>query len=114
MQSVLPLETIINREFCYVVFAGMVEHWFYPSFFSRSRENLVLTSIFACFRAGKTSIQKVVFHKMSPNETLFLEMTNKIVKNGAHSAAPFPPAFAVAKIPPNEGNLIPHKSVFCV
>lgn len=32
-------------------------------------------------RSGKTSIQKVVFHKMSPNETLFLESTNKIVKN---------------------------------
>ena len=32
-------------------------------------------------RAGKSSIQKVVFHKMSPHETLFLESTNKIVKN---------------------------------
>eukprot|EP01114_Cavostelium_apophysatum_P018777 TRINITY_DN5889_c0_g1_i1.p1 TRINITY_DN5889_c0_g1~~TRINITY_DN5889_c0_g1_i1.p1 ORF type:complete len:351 (-),score=96.75 TRINITY_DN5889_c0_g1_i1:33-1085(-) len=32
-------------------------------------------------RSGKSSIQKVVFHKMSPNETLFLESTNKIVKN---------------------------------
>ncbi|KAH3835670.1 hypothetical protein DPMN_109028 [Dreissena polymorpha] len=31
-------------------------------------------------RSGKTSIQKVVFHKVSPNETLFLESTNKIVK----------------------------------
>ncbi|XP_022324623.2 ras-related GTP-binding protein C-like isoform X2 [Crassostrea virginica] len=31
-------------------------------------------------RSGKTSIQKVVFHKVSPNETLFLEATNKIVK----------------------------------
>ncbi|CAB1331202.1 unnamed protein product [Coregonus sp. 'balchen'] len=29
-------------------------------------------------RSGKSSIQKVVFHKMSPNETLFLESTNKI------------------------------------
>ena len=34
------------------------------------------------FRSGKSSIQKVVFHKMSPNETLFLESTNKIVKDG--------------------------------
>jgi len=33
-------------------------------------------------RSGKSSIQKVVFHKMSPNETLFLEMTSKIVKDG--------------------------------
>ena len=32
-------------------------------------------------RAGKSSIQKVVFHKMSPHETLFIEATNKIVKN---------------------------------
>ena len=27
-------------------------------------------------RSGKSSIQKVVFHKMSPHETLFLESTN--------------------------------------
>jgi Ras-related GTP-binding protein C/D len=33
-------------------------------------------------RSGKSSIQKVVFHKMSPNETLFLESTTKIVKSG--------------------------------
>ena len=32
-------------------------------------------------RSGKSSIQKVVFHKMSPHETLFIESTNKIVKN---------------------------------
>lgn len=32
-------------------------------------------------RSGKSSILKVVFHKMSPNETLFLESTNKIVKD---------------------------------
>jgi len=32
-------------------------------------------------KSGKSSIQKVVFHKMSPSETLFLESTNKIVKN---------------------------------
>ena len=32
-------------------------------------------------RSGKSSIQKVVFHKMSPNETLFLESTNKITKD---------------------------------
>lgn len=30
---------------------------------------------------GKSSILKVVFHKMSPNETLFLEGTNKIEKD---------------------------------
>ncbi|XP_002156022.3 ras-related GTP-binding protein C isoform X1 [Hydra vulgaris] len=32
-------------------------------------------------RSGKSSILKVVFHKMSPNETLFLESTNKVVKD---------------------------------
>ena len=38
-------------------------------------------------RSGKSSIQKVVFHKVSPNETLFLESTNKIVKDGEESSA---------------------------
>eukprot|EP01121_Diplochlamys_sp_Union-15-3_P014543 TRINITY_DN4639_c0_g1_i1.p1 TRINITY_DN4639_c0_g1~~TRINITY_DN4639_c0_g1_i1.p1 ORF type:complete len:388 (-),score=74.01 TRINITY_DN4639_c0_g1_i1:21-1142(-) len=32
-------------------------------------------------KAGKSSIQKVVFHKMSANETLYLEPTNKIIKS---------------------------------
>jgi len=32
-------------------------------------------------RSGKSSIQKVVFHKMSPNETLFLESNSKIMKS---------------------------------
>ncbi|KAJ3188967.1 hypothetical protein HDU85_004684 [Gaertneriomyces sp. JEL0708] len=32
-------------------------------------------------RSGKSSIQRVVFHKMSPNETLFLESTTKIQKD---------------------------------
>ena len=36
---------------------------------------------FCNYRSGKSSILKVVFHKMSPNETLFLESTNKIVKD---------------------------------
>ena len=34
---------------------------------------------FFVFRSGKSSIQSVVFHKMAPNETLFLESTNKII-----------------------------------
>lgn len=29
-------------------------------------------------RSGKTSIQRVVFHKMSPHETLFLESTQNV------------------------------------
>jgi len=32
-------------------------------------------------KSGKSSIQKVVFQKMSPNETLFLESTTKLVKS---------------------------------
>ncbi len=40
----------------------------------------------AC-RSGKSSIQKVVFHKMSPNETLFLEATNRVTKDDiSHSS----------------------------
>jgi ribosomal protein L28 len=31
-------------------------------------------------RSGKSSIQKVVFHKMSPHETLFIESTNQVVR----------------------------------
>jgi Ras-related GTP-binding protein C/D len=38
-------------------------------------------------RAGKSSIQKVVFHKMSPHETLFLDSTNKLVKNDIANSA---------------------------
>lgn len=33
-------------------------------------------------RSGKSSIQKVVFHKMAPSDTLYLESTNQIVKEG--------------------------------
>ena len=29
-------------------------------------------------RSGKSSIERVVFHKMSPHETLFLESTNQL------------------------------------
>ena len=38
-------------------------------------------------RSGKSSIQKVVFHKVSPNETLFLESTNKIVKDNISNSS---------------------------
>ena len=40
-------------------------------------------------RAGKSSIQKVVFHKMSPHETLFLDPTNKLVKSANSSFVQF-------------------------
>ncbi|XP_065313698.1 ras-related GTP-binding protein C-like isoform X2 [Gordionus sp. m RMFG-2023] len=32
-------------------------------------------------RSGKSSIQNVVFHKMTPNETFFLEATKHLIKN---------------------------------
>jgi ras-related GTP-binding protein C len=67
----------------------------YNSLSSNAKESKELTSsglnlgesskpkilIMGLRRSGKSSIQKVVFHKMSPNETLFLESTNKIVKD---------------------------------
>ncbi|RHZ88007.1 hypothetical protein Glove_26g10 [Diversispora epigaea] len=40
-------------------------------------------------RSGKSSIQKVVFHKMPANETLFLESTNKVVKENITSFIDF-------------------------
>ena len=45
-------------------------------------------------RGGKSSIQRVVFHKMSPHETLFLESTNlldiKFIANNAPVTDPDP------------------------
>ena len=52
----------------------------------------------AARRSGKSSIQKVVFHKMSPNETLFLESTSKVIKNGASTAPPGPMAAAARSL----------------
>ncbi|XP_065175116.1 ras-related GTP-binding protein C-like [Sycon ciliatum] len=46
-----------------------------------SFENKPRIMLMGLRRSGKSSIQKVVFHKMSPNETLFLESTSKIVKD---------------------------------
>lgn len=40
-------------------------------------------------RSGKSSIQKVVFHKMAPNETLFLESTSKVTKDSIASFIDF-------------------------
>lgn len=57
-------------------------------------------------RSGKSSIQKVVFHKMSPHETLFIEATNKIVKNDIANSSFVrdckhgDPAFRLPPLPP--------------
>ncbi|KAH8152462.1 uncharacterized protein LAJ45_03302 [Morchella importuna] len=40
-------------------------------------------------RSGKSSISSVVFHKMSPTETLFLESTTRIQKDPIHSFMDF-------------------------
>ena len=40
-------------------------------------------------RSGKSSILSVVFHKMPPQETLFLESTTKIEKDALHSFMDF-------------------------
>ncbi|RAL16923.1 GTR/RAG family Ras-related GTP-binding protein [Aspergillus homomorphus CBS 101889] len=40
-------------------------------------------------RSGKSSIASVVFHKMPPNETLFLESTTRIQKDSIHSFMDF-------------------------
>lgn len=39
------------------------------------------------YRSGKSSISKVVFHKLSPNETLFLESTSKVVKDDINNSS---------------------------
>ena len=38
-------------------------------------------------RSGKTSIQKVVFHKLLPHETLFLDSTNKIIAKNINTSS---------------------------
>lgn len=38
-------------------------------------------------RGGKSSIQNVVFHRMSPHETLFLESTNRTIKHDIASSS---------------------------
>ncbi|KAL4970296.1 GTR/RAG family Ras-related GTP-binding protein [Aspergillus stella-maris] len=40
-------------------------------------------------RSGKSSIASVVFHKMPPNETLFLESTTRIQRDSVHSFMDF-------------------------
>ncbi|ORY77774.1 Gtr1/RagA G protein Gtr2 [Protomyces lactucae-debilis] len=52
----------------------------------RSKVKLLLLGL---RRSGKSSIQKVVFHKMAPNETLFLESTGEIIKENVSSFIDF-------------------------
>lgn len=43
----------------------------------------------ACCRSGKSSVQKVVFQKLSPADTLFLESTSRIETANMHSFITF-------------------------
>ncbi|XP_049851644.1 uncharacterized protein LOC126326540 [Schistocerca gregaria] len=49
----------------------------------RSRPRFVLAGL---RHSGKTSIQKIVFSNMSPSETLFLDPTEKLVKNNVDNS----------------------------
>ena len=49
--------------------------------FQQSKSEQPRLYIMGLRRSGKSSIQKVIFNKMSPNETLFLESTNRISKD---------------------------------
>lgn len=50
---------------------------------SASKPRIILMGL---RRSGKSSIQKVVFSKMSPNETLFLESTTRVHKTDVRFA----------------------------
>ena len=71
----------------YDEYGGVEEYGSYPpSSFEEDAESLLNDAaavkprllLMGSRRSGKSSIQKVVFHKMSPHETLFLEATNEI------------------------------------
>lgn len=70
------------KEFGYGGFDG--EHDITITSTSEQKPRILLMGL---RRSGKSSIQKVVFHKMSPNETLFLESTNKIVKDDINNSS---------------------------
>ena len=53
-----------------------------PGLYELKKSTFLCNQVLIFCRSGKSSIQKVVFHKVSPNETLFLESTCKIVKEG--------------------------------
>lgn len=50
----------------------------------KSIGELIIYLYINTYYSGKSSIQKVVFHKMSPNETLFLESTTSVQKDEVH------------------------------
>uniref|UniRef100_A0A672YU62 Ras-related GTP-binding protein n=1 Tax=Sphaeramia orbicularis TaxID=375764 RepID=A0A672YU62_9TELE len=70
--------------FCFYLFLYYVVLGFSDSLNGEVKPRILLMGL---RRSGKSSIQKVVFHKMSPNETLFLESTNKICREDVSSSS---------------------------
>ena len=63
-----------NQDYCSLETEGM-------GFIALIAFFIAVCIVLTCKRSGKSSIQRVVFHKMQPNETLFLESTTKISKD---------------------------------
>uniref|UniRef100_A0A6B2L859 Ras-related GTP-binding protein n=1 Tax=Arcella intermedia TaxID=1963864 RepID=A0A6B2L859_9EUKA len=57
---------------------------FSPDVIDENRTKILLTGL---RRSGKSSIHRVVFEKMSPNETLFLEPTNEIRRQNINNGS---------------------------
>ncbi|KAK7751790.1 GTP-binding protein gtr2 [Diatrype stigma] len=53
---------------------------------TKGKPRLLLMGQRSIFRSGKSSISSVVFHKLPPNETLFLESTARIQKDAMPSS----------------------------
>lgn len=73
----LDISSSFPRDYSYSLYDGS-DRAVSPPIESDEKPRVLLMGL---RRSGKSSIQKVVFNKMSPNETLFLESTNKIVKS---------------------------------
>lgn len=67
---------------------------------SRVCGDFTVPNHYCFYRSGKSSIQKVVLHKMAPAETLYLEITNKIERSGGFPIC-FSPYFLVLPPPPS-------------
>ena len=56
--------------------------------YSNTRISNGMTLDLSFYRSGKSSITSVVFHKMPPQETLFLESTTRIQKDSMQLVLP--------------------------